>query len=1157
MAASTPAGTLHALARRLVLAMQPLTEAVADLPAFRTLLYRLGWDVKSLPPEYTALAAKVEAALATLDGLGDSPQPAEVLALLDQAKGIHQAINGLSTAPDGVDPGEFLTEIGQRLFELLLVDYLTRELPAVYSLLLSLGIVTQENVHETPTRPGFLLSRILWDQIPAALTDPGSIPERIYGWGSNDLDFHRLSGDLLGLFLALGWPAHIGRLDQGRGQGFMERPEDLFAGGEWELRAPVLLDNIGGKPIEVGLALLEVPGQDGKPAGLVLQPLIPPEIGSAYAISDTLRLDLRAGSDVGRTFGVVLRPGEATVRFPFDQGAALPEAGFGVTLRHVAVGPELLLGDPDGTRLTMQGAAASLELDTGQDGLEITGGLELQAVTLVLAAKDEDGFLGELVGDRDASFAIPLRVRWSSRSGLSLAAGGGLALTETTARQLGPVTVQALHLAIRGTSEAGRPPGLVVEAGASFGAGIGPVSASIANTGFRLTVTLADGNAGPFDINVGFMAPSGVGLAVDAHALTGGGFLFHDPAQGSYAGVMQLSLHDELTLTAYGIIATRLPGGALGYSLLVFITAEGFKPVPLGFGFQLEAIGGLLGVHRTFDLEVLKAGLKNDTLAMLLIPPDPVANAPALIQALGAAFPPRQKSYLLGLMARITWFTPTLVRLDLALVLELGGRNRLLALGRVSALLPSRDNDLIRLNLDAVGVLDFDAGTLACDAVLVDSRLAHQFPISGSAALRAAWPGGGGSPTTAGFVLAAGGLNPRFAAPAAFPPLDRVTIALCSGDNPRLVCDAYLAVTANTVQFGARTSLYAEALGFSVVGDLGFDALVELLPPHFIVDFHASVQLKRGSHNLFKVTLDGTLEGPLPLRLAAKATFELLWMSFSVHFDFTLSPGDLAQAALPAVALAAELARALADPGSWSTRRPAGLGHGVALRALPPGPALVLDPLGQLVVRQQAAPLNLGRDVDTYGGNPIAGPRRFHLAATLNGTAAAAVPGAFAPARYFAMSDDEKLAAPSFEAMDAGLVLGDGAVSFDPATVVAAPLAYESIVLGPAGAPDPAPAGPGRYQLPAVSLGAQRATGATARAPARRVGAARFRNAAARPAAALAVPRWRLVHASDGAVAPEDPTLTTWSEHRAALAALNRGGARWLLVPAHELQPSS
>jgi hypothetical protein len=43
------------------------------------------------------------------------------------------------------------------------------------------------------------------------------------------------------------------------------------------------------------------------------------------------------------------------------------------------------------------------------------------------------------------------------------------------------------------------------------------------------------------------------------------------------------------------------------------------------------------------------------------------------------------------------------------------------------------------------------------------------------------------------------------------------------------------------------------------------------------------------------------------------------------------------------------------------------------------------------------------------------------------------------------------------------------------------------------------------------------------------------------------------VQASNGAIRPEQPTLRTWSENRAALTLLNRGGANWLMVPAHEL----
>ncbi len=232
--------------------------------------------------------------------------------------------------------------------------------------------------------------------------------------------------------------------------------------------------------------------------------------------------------------------------------------------------------------------------------------------------------------------------------------------------------------------------------------------------------------------------------------------------------------------------------------------------------------------------------MQNDTLKSLLFPREAVANAPAILQSLAAAFPASHGSYLLGLLARIGWATPTLIQFDLALILEFGARLRLLALGRISALLPSRDNDLVRLTMDAVGLLDFDAATVAVDALLVDSRLVHKYALTGAAALRAGWGSGPGT----GFVLAVGGFNPRFAPPAGVPALARVAIALSSGDNPRFSCEAYFALTSNTLQFGARAQLYAAAYGFSVQGDLGFDVLLSRAPLHFLADFHAQVQLK-------------------------------------------------------------------------------------------------------------------------------------------------------------------------------------------------------------------------------------------------------------------------------------------------------------------------
>ena len=86
----------------------------------------------------------------------------------------------------------------------------------------------------------------------------------------------------------------------------------------------------------------------------------------------------------------------------------------------------------------------------------------------------------------------------------------------------------------------------------------------------------------------------------------------------------------------------------------------------------------------------MREGLKNNTLATLLFPRDPIRNAPAIIRNLVERVPGAAGQLPARLLAKIGWFTPTLVLLDLALILEFGSRTRLLVLGRISALLPSR-----------------------------------------------------------------------------------------------------------------------------------------------------------------------------------------------------------------------------------------------------------------------------------------------------------------------------------------------------------------------------------------------------------------------------------------------------------------------------------
>src|SRR5262249_3348329 len=154
-------------------------------------------------------------------------------------------------------------------------------------------------------------------------------------------------------------------------------------------------------------------------------------------------------------------------------------------------------------------------------------------------------------------------------------------------------------------------------------------------------------------------------------------------------------------------------------------------------------------------------------------------------------------------------------------------------------------------------------------------------------------------------------------------------------------------------------------------------------------------------------------------------------------------------------------------PDAWTARSAAGRVHGVTLKR-PPAGVLALDPLGDLVLRQNVVPLDAPRPLDLFGGAPLAGARSFHIDEVKLGPVSqdlGPVTDLFAPAQFFEMSDDEKIASPSFVEMASGVTLGSSEVRFDAARVVPSPLVYETIVVDddagaapPAVAPAPVPA---------------------------------------------------------------------------------------------------
>lgn len=227
--------------------------------------------------------------------------------------------------------------------------------------------------------------------------------------------------------------------------------------------------------------------------------------------------------------------------------------------------------------------------------------------------------------------------------------------------------------------------------------------------------------------------------------------------------------------------------------------------------------------------------------------------------------------------------------------------------------------------------------------------------------------------------------------------------------------------------------------------------LIQLWPPHFIADFQAGVQLKRGSRNLFKVDVRGELEGPYPLRLAGKATFGILWWDYTVGFDKTLIGGS-DDVVTEAIDVLAELVVRLSLVASWRAEPLPVAAQIVSVRTgAGPADSLRVHPLGRLEVRQGVVPLGLDRDVDRVGAFvPAAAVRRFAItAATVGGGAAQieAVLDDFADGQFFEMSDAERLSAPGFVQRQAGVAFGLDSYRTDAAAAVTSPFGYDEIVV--------------------------------------------------------------------------------------------------------------
>lgn len=1017
-------GTLEAVGRHLAFAMQPLRSVVSDLDQFRSFMYRLGWNVTELPPEYTQLASNVDAIFDQLESLGDEPDPLAVATLFAKIRALYDEIQGVSVVPAGVaigDQATFLSELREALLEVLLIDYMALELPQLHALLTLLGIIRDEDRPSTSSRPGHIRTHLELNRISEIIREPDRVPEFVYGWGTPELDFNLIAHHLDELLSSFGFLSRIEPPDGAVALGYGD-PEQELSFLDSELKVPLFYTFVGPVPIEIGFELLELPGEDAELPGVILQPMIPEEIGSSLEISEGLSLRIRAGSELGKLFGVLIRPGLIAIRYPLDPDTPFPGAGFGIFFDYKPDEPALLLGRADASRIELADASTRFEMNFVSAQLEAILGADLSGLSLVLSSVESDGFVQKILGGRDVRIDIPLSLVWSNLGGIRFSGGGGFEVQLQPHLESGGVSINTVQ--IRAFAPAIGPKRIRTEIGASISGILGPLSFAVEGIGFALLTGFEPGNAGPFNISAGFKSPTGIGLSIDGGGFKGGGFLRFEPDHERYAGVLELEYQERIELKAIGLLTTRLSGGKPGFSLLIIITSE-FTPIQLGLGFTLNGVGGLLGLNRTARVERLRTGLRDNTLSSILFPENIIANADRILSDLRQVFPPQDGRFLFGPMAKIGWGSPTLLTVDLGLLIEVPQPVRVFILGMARALLPDQEAKLLQLQVNFLGEIDFERELFAFDATLFDSKLLT-YTLSGDMAVRMKW--GDSDPN---FLLTVGGFHPAYdPPPLGLPVLRRLTVQLLSGNNPRLTLETYFALTSNTAQFGARLELYAGAGKFNVYGFLSFDALFQFNPFYFIAEVAAMLALRVGSKSIASIQLALTLEGTTPWKARGTATLKLCWF-IKIKVRFNKRFGEERDTRLDDVAVLPLLQTALSDKSNWAVGIPSGRHLLVSVKEIEGlGDQVVAHPFGILEISQRVVPLNV--EVQTFGNQRPADGNRFAIEQVRVGEPGdtetldtSSVQEQFAPAQFFEMSDAERLSSKSFERYDAGVRVTD------------------------------------------------------------------------------------------------------------------------------------
>ncbi len=657
------------IAQEFILAFRPLTEAATDGPAGLALLaadanidFEMVFTDDAAIESVTASLAAAETVFDQLfdDGTFD-PELGDIDEIVDAVEASVDAVETLASI-DPVPESDIDPETAaMRLRDHLLVEYLRVYRPRLYAALSAaeaIQTVSGDSPGIDPTESKVIVYDRLFDALTASPGDVAASLAVESGW----FDVYQLLGYAQEALEGRGLPTAFDYPRPATLEPYGVDIEQVDLGPA--LDTVLLETTTDAGVVRVGVTVYPLTGSNGTIDRVLISPWGIADTDMSADLSDDWTFEFGASAAL-TDIGVLVSPDGVSVVNASNPSDALPEFDAAAAVRFDGEESPFSLLSTGATRLDVRSLAAELGFEADADGAEFRVSIP---ATGVLVVEPQGGFLETVIPE---PFEAPFEVTviWSSETGLGLDADGSLDVELPQHVDFGFGELSAVTLGLDLPDAAGSAR---ATATATVEIGLGPLTARADNVGLDVALSAAAdgaGTLGPLDVDVGFKPPGRIGIDVDAGAVTGGGVLDLDPATESYAGAVELQV-GPLGLSAVGLLTTRLPDGGSGFSLLVIVSGE-FPPVQLGFGFTLNAVGGLVGVNRRLHADPLRDAIRGGRADSILFPENVVANADRIISDVSAIFPPARDSFVFGPMVRLGWSTPPILTADLGVVLEL------------------------------------------------------------------------------------------------------------------------------------------------------------------------------------------------------------------------------------------------------------------------------------------------------------------------------------------------------------------------------------------------------------------------------------------------------------------------------------------------------